>query len=382
MAGGDPRRTGLATVIEPAAPSQPTLRGASNEVAVRLGLQPEADGASVPPAQVPPAAVSARPASAERTGNEAQVAVDSGGTKPPASGTGEEVRGPSLESVPIAFGAASRVEDIGFNTVMPTGGSLVSSLRDENQGVADGPVIPVTASRDNDLVSVRFEWKEPVAAAVFTRAGYAWIVFGAPARFDLKALNTVDYGVFGEKNQVPVSGGSAVRFPIVEGVNPSVWRNNTVWIVDFRPQDSRPDVPLRVETQRVSAQGPRVFIPLDSHGPTVTIRDPVIGDQLFVVPVASLSRGVEGLRRFTEFNLLNLTQGVVVQPLSDDIAIRSLPDGVAITKPGGLTISYDAPQSTDDQVARRIDGLPPGLPPGRVFDFSNWRMGGGQIPRR
>ena len=67
---------------------------------------------------------------------------------------------------------------------------------------------------------------------------------------------------------------------------------------------------------------------------------------------------------------------MVVQPLSDDIAIRSLPDGVAITKPGGLTISYDAPQSTDDQVARRIDGLPPGLPPGRVFDFSNWRMGG------
>lgn len=411
--GGEPSRTGLsasastepavpaprAAPVEPVTAAVPENQAtdSAKQVAAQFGLQPQAGGAAG--VAVPPASVAAAPAPAPAPANAPQAAATENPVLiPPAVGAGAEQQaasdpaqagipqsetvsqatapGKSPEIEPEAFGTATRLQDIDLKTLMQNGESLVSSLSAGNQGVIEGPVVPVTASQDNNIVSVRFEWTQPVAAAVFARAGYVWVVFGAPARFDLKGLNSVDYQLFGEKIQVPVSGGSAVRFPTVEGVNPRVWRDNAVWIVDFRPQNSRPDVPVRVETQLVSAQGPRVFIPLEDHGATVIIRDPEIGDQLFVVPVASLSRGVDGLRQFTEFNLLNSAQGVVVQPLADDVTIRSLPDGVAITKLGGLTISRNVQQSTDDQVAQRIDGLPPGLAPGRIFDFSNWRKGG------
>ncbi len=410
VAGGEPSRTGVSSSTEPAVPTpraapvepvqaavpESQATDSAKEVAAQFGLQPQAGGASVPPASAVPAPATVpapAPAPAAGTAPQAgatespvpapaagveQQAAASAPAEPSAAGTGAETPAPgrSPEIEPEAFGTATRLQDIDLKTLMQSGESLVSSLSAGNQGVIEGPVIPVTASQDNNIVSVRFEWTQPVAAAVFARAGYVWVVFGAPARFDLTSLNSADYQLFGEKVQVPVNGGSAVRFPTVEGVNPRVWRDNAVWIVDFRPQNSRPDVPVRVETQLVSAQGPRVFIPLESHGSTVIIRDPEIGDQLFVVPVASLSRGVDGLRQFTEFNLLNSAQGVVVQPLADDVTIRSLPDGVAITKLGGMTISRNVQQSTDDQVAQRIDGLPPGLAPGRIFDFSNWRKGG------
>tara|TARA_E500000305_G_scaffold111703_1_gene126905 strand:- start:148 stop:3822 length:3675 start_codon:yes stop_codon:yes gene_type:complete len=395
--GGEPSRTGVSasSSTEPAvpapraAPVEPVTAevpenqatDSAKQVAAQFGLQPQSGGA--PGAAVPPASVAPAPGTAPRTTETAENPAPTASI--PAVGTETEpaaseaqpqaVSAGTPEIEPEAFGTATRLQDIDLKALMQNGESLVSSLSAGNQGVIEGPVIPVTASQDNNIVSVRFEWTQPVAAAVFARAGYVWVVFGAPARFDLKGVNSVDYQLFGDKIQVPVNGGSAVRFPTVEGVNPRVWRDNAVWIVDFRPQNSRPDVPVRVETQLVSAQGPRVFIPLEDHGATVIIRDPEIGDQLFVVPVASLSRGVDGLRQFTEFNLLNSAQGVVVQPLADDVTIRSLPDGVAITKLGGMTISRNVQQSTDDQVAQRIDGLPPGLAPGRIFDFSNWRKG-------
>ena len=390
--GGEPSRTGQSASKEPvvpaprAAPVAPVTSAvpenqatdAAKQVAAQFGLQPQtgrAPGNEVPPATAVPApqtgAAEESPALPPATDDPALSAPPV--AEIPAEGTAP---GRSSEIEPEAFGTATRLQDIDLKALMQNGESLVASLTAGNQGVIEGPVIPVTASQDNDIVSVRFEWTQPVAAAVYARAGYVWVVFGAPARFDLTGLNRADYQLFGDKIQIPVNGGSAVRFPTVEGVNPRVWRDNAVWIVDFRPQNSRPDVPVRVDTQLVSAQGPRVFIPLEDHGATVIIRDPEIGDQLFVVPVASLSRGVDGLRQFTEFNLLNSAQGVVVQPLADDVTIRSLPDGVAITKLGGLTISRNVQQSTDDQVAQRIDGLPPGLPPGRIFDFSNWRKSG------
>lgn len=395
--GGEPSRTGVsasastepavpaprAAPVEPVTAEVPENQAtdSAKQVAAQFGLQPQAGGA--PGAAVPPASVAPAPGTAPRTTETAEnpaptasiPAVDTE-TEPAASEAQPQAASAGTPEIePEAFGTATRLQDIDLKALMQNGKSLVSSLSAGNQGVIEGPVIPVTASQDNNIVSVRFEWTQPVAAAVFARAGYVWVVFGAPARFDLKGVNSVDYQLFGDKIQVPVNGGSAVRFPTVEGVNPRVWRDNAVWIVDFRPQNSRPDVPVRVETQLVSAQGPRVFIPLEDHGATVIIRDPEIGDQLFVVPVASLSRGVDGLRQFTEFNLLNSAQGVVVQPLADDVTIRSLPDGVAITKLGGMTISRNVQQSTDDQVAQRIDGLPPGLAPGRIFDFSNWRKG-------
>lgn len=388
--GGEPSRTGVsASSTEPAvptpraAPTAPVTAAvpesqatdSAKQAAAQFGLQPQ-PGA---PAALPPAtAAPAQQENAADTGGAGQASTDPANAAPSAASVWAQDTAPgrSGEVEPEAFGTATRLQDIDLNRSVQNGESLVASLSKGNPATIEGPVIPVSASQDNNVVSVRFEWTQPVPAAVFTRAGYVWVVFGAPARFDLAGINSADYHLFGEKTQIPVTGGSAVRFPTVEGVNPRVWRDNAVWIVDFRPQNSRPDVPLRVDTQLVSAQGPRVFIPLEDHGSTVIIRDPEIGDQLFVVPVASLSRGVDGLRQFTEFNLLNSAQGLVVQPLADDVTIRSLPDGVAITKPDGLTISRNVQQSADDQVAQRIDGLPPGLAPGRIFDFSSWRKGG------
>lgn len=375
VAPAAPSPSGSTGVVPPpaAAGQPPAPSAAATEVARRLGIAvPSAPAdAPTPAASAAPAAVAAAPAAVPPTAS-APVAPP---TIPPPS-TASPVAAPrQAVPEPEAFGTATRFGAMTMPINLPSGTSIVEMLRQQDVGTIAGPAIAVTSTRANEAVSVRFEWTQPAAAAIFTRGNYLWAVFDSPATFDLRGVNTENNQLIGRAEQVPVSSGSALRIPTIAGVNPRVWRDGAVWIVDLQAQVSHPDVSLGIDTQLVSAQGPRVFIPAEGLGQTAVLRDPEVGDRLFVVPLAQLSRGVDSARRFAEFMILASVQGIAVQPFADDLTLRTLPDGVAITRGGGLTISRVSAQSADEQVARRIDGLPPGLAPGRIFDFTNWRKG-------
>src|SRR3546814_5911207 len=126
----------------------------------------------------------------------------------------------------------------------------------------------------------------------------------------------------------------------------------------------------------VSPQGPRLFIPTEGGGRPIVAQDPEVGDGLFMVPITPLSRGVDGERHYPELSVLASVQGVVVRPRLDEVEVRVLPDGVAITADGGLLLSGAAQDGGGEGFAgRRFDGLPAGLPPGRIFDMAAWRHG-------
>ncbi|NQW11431.1 MAG: hypothetical protein HQ481_16315 [Alphaproteobacteria bacterium] len=254
--------------------------------------------------------------------------------------------------------------------------TLVSTFADAAPARITGQPLLVTALSTAETLSVRFEWTEPVAAVVFPRAGYLWAAFDEAVTLDFSTLAGMDNQIVGQPEQVPVSNGTAVRFPLVQGVNPRVWRDGSVWVVDLQPQTSRPDVPLRVDAQMVSPQGPRLFIPIEGVGQPIIMRDPEVGDGLFLIPVTSLSRGIDGDRRYPELTLLATVQGVAMRPRLDGVEVRILPDGVAFTVENGLMLSGSTPRTSEDRFnARGFDGLPSGLAPGRIFDMSNWRRG-------
>src|SRR5690606_40768069 len=134
--------------------------------------------------------------------------------------------------------------------------------------------------------------------------------------------------IAGLPEQLPVSSGSALRIPVVEGINPRVWRDGNAWVIDLRPQAARPDVPLRIDAQMVSPQGPRLFIPTEGVGRPIVAQDPEVGDGLFMVPITPLSTGVDGKRHHTELSILAGVQGVVVRPRLDGDGAQVLADGL------------------------------------------------------
>ena len=258
--------------------------------------------------------------------------------------------------------------------------NLTANLRALEDATISGPRLPVRLAQNEDVTSVRFEWSTPVPAAVFRRAGFLWVVFDLSVTFNFIEGGSSRGKIMGRPQQIAVAGGSALRIPLVAGIAPSVWRDENTWVVDLQPQAMRPDVGLTVQTQHTSPHGPRLFVLGEGIGRSVIVHDPEVGDQIFVVPLSPLSRGVDGKRQFGQLTILPSVQGLVVQPLIDQLEVRIMPDGIAISssKLRGLEISkVISEKSKNALVNYRTDGLPPGLAPGRIFNLVTWRQGAG-----
>lgn len=93
------------------------------------------------------------------------------------------------------------------------------------------------------------------------------------------------------------------------------------------------------------------------------MRDPLLGDNLIVVPVADIGRGIDATQDFVDFRLLPTVQGIVVHPNSDDLVVETDTDGVHITRPQGLLLSNDQDRLLGRAVANGH----------RMFDFATWR---------
>ena len=238
--------------------------------------------------------------------------------------------------------------------------------------------ISIELSKTNNVSSMRFGWSENVPAAVFTRAGYLWVVFDQEVSLDVLNLKSESLQIISLPQQIDSDKGTVLRAKLVDGVSPSVWRDGNTWVVDLVPQQSRPDVALQFVTQQTSPQGPRVFVLAEGIGEAITATDPEVGDRLFIVPILPLSRGVEENQTFSQFNLIKSIQGIVIQPLIDELEVRVMPDGVAVTASSfkGLEVSDPSKIVTQKTLSTRsANGLPSGLEPGRIFNLASWRQG-------
>jgi hypothetical protein len=217
----------------------------------------------------------------------------------------------------------------------------------------------VTESGQNSL---RFDWPVPTAAAVYRRNSALWVVFAATAKLDLDDLRTHSAGVLSAIDVVPVETGTALRIVTADGLNPSVRRAGNSWIIDLKNAATAPDAPITVDP-RPGATVPVVDLHVHQASVPLSIKDPVLGDKLIIVPVGELGRGVDATRSFVDFRLLTTDQGIVIRPNTDDLTVRPESDLVEIARPNGLVLS--------DERDRLLGGTPADLH--RLFDFAGWR---------
>ncbi len=62
-------------------------------------------------------------------------------------------------------------------------------------------------------------------------------------------------------------------------------------------------------------------------------------DRMFVSPVRMPESGLKQVYEYPDFRLLRTFQGLVVEPLSDDLEVKSLPTGIEVKRPAGLVSS-------------------------------------------
>jgi len=100
----------------------------------------------------------------------------------------------------------------------------------------------------------------------------------------------------------------------------------------------------------------------------VTLADPVVGDNIVVVP-ATAGRAMIGERAFAEFTILKTASGLAVQPLVDDLSVTANATRVIIARLTGLTLTLDTmptAATSPDALTRHEDAQ-------SYLDFAGWR---------
>ena len=199
------------------------------------------------------------------------------------------------------------------------------------------PAAPKVAP--GDAVTLRFDWQDPVGAAVFRRAGTLWVAFDKAAPIDVNALMKAGGNLVRGIEQMGSTNGTVLRISTVGGVNPGVRRDGLAWLLDLRKQPLEPETALAITAQPESPVGARLFIPVPEPGAPIGIIDPEVGDNLVIVPVIPLGHGMAFEYIYPQMRFLATAQGVVVQPTGDDIRVNPMREGVEVTSVSGLLIS-------------------------------------------
>jgi len=107
---------------------------------------------------------------------------------------------------------------------------------------------------------LRFDWQQPVAAAVFRRAGRLWVAFDAPSQPDLAALAAASGGAVTSIRQLPVANATVLQVESENTAPPRLRRAGHAWIVAFEEATAAAPEPLVPMPDPQAAGGPRLVV--------------------------------------------------------------------------------------------------------------------------
>ena len=186
-----------------------------------------------------------------------------------------------------------------------------------------------------------FDTGGPASIAVYPRAGQLYVVFDRPMPIGAGKLSGPGSELMGAVEPVPATGGSVFRTKIGPMVWPTVERQGTTWRIlsSARPANMGSAGDLRVEPDPDFLLGARLLVRAPDAANVVQFADPDVGDRIQVVPLPSPGQGVPEPHRYPDLEVMPSYQGVVVRPISDNVTVRAIKEGVELTTAGGLHLS-------------------------------------------
>ena len=310
--------------------------------------QPEKKAESAPAASLPKIAATAPPPAAAPKPKEAKRVELPAPKTPAAEPVASKKSEPELAAFTPAAPAASKpisaapVPNAEPAKPAPVKPELTKPVAKEAAPASD-PKATVKAElhQGGDHLRVEFPFAVPTPAAVFRRADVLWLVFDSAAKLDLAGLETgPDRAIRSAHFERSKDGAAIVRLRLSKPRLVGVVDDGPAWIVSLGDSVSAPTQPLTVARSVIGQNSASIAIPFDAARKIHRVSD--AGDRLLVVTALAPARGFLKPQEFVELRALPSAQGVVLQPLADDLTAAIAPDKITVTRPQGLTLSPTA----------------------------------------
>jgi tetratricopeptide (TPR) repeat protein len=206
------------------------------------------------------------------------------------------------------------------------------------RNVAPG-AIGVELSRDGADLKLSFPFKTTVPTAVFHRADMLWIVFDSRANIDLSALDNEPSRTIRSYSFTRMDDADVVRLKFDRPHLASIAADGAMWTVQIGDSVLEPPRSLEISRNMAGPNRSSATIGFDEPQHLHRLIDPEVGDNLLVITGFAPERGFINTQDFIEFRALASTQGIVIEPLADDITVSLAADKVVVDRPSGLTLS-------------------------------------------
>ena len=216
-------------------------------------------------------------------------------------------------------------------------------------------------TRQGANLKLSFAFTTATAAAVFNRADTLWIVFDSNADIDLSALDDEASRTIRGAEFTHTPDADIVRIKLDHPHLSTVDIDGPTWTVQIGDSTIDTTRALTINRNLIGPNRSSVTIPFDAPHLVHRLDDPDAGDTLVVVTAFPPARGFINARDFVEFRMLASAEGVVVDPLADDVKVELAPDKIIVSRPMGLALS------TSLQSLLRGSGLRP-----TMFDSQLW----------
>lgn len=274
------------------------------------------------------------------------------------------------------------------------------TLKDVQKEVKSGKQIVVDTVEAMPIVevaSVPIEPEDPhvitltttkkVGMAVFIRAKHLWIVVDDPSITVPPQLSGPDKDKFANFDRMDIPGGVAYRMPLSDGFNVYAEGGGLLWRVVISPNTrSRNPVKSQASFDGMSDfAGGSLFWPMALPRKKLEIKDSLVGDTLHIVTVEDAGQYAGEARKYIDMEVIDSVVGLVLKSWVDDLAIGIVPEGVNVTRAGGLSLSSKrdtAPvlltqQIDEEDTYNEYGEAPPEKEAlSRIFSFKGWEMGG------
>ena len=221
--------------------------------------------------------------------------------------------------------------------------------------------VGVSAAKDSAVI--RLPFTERTALAVFIRNNYLWIVMGHSSPVDLTDFDNLPKTVIG-KAELLEGKQTTLRVPLDDNIFAAVAKEDSSfdWAVLLTQVKRNPASPLKIDLNTDPPAPPHVFVNSLEMGDPITLKDPVIGDELIATPLFKLGEGVAIARDFVEFTALQTAQGVAIAKKSDEVEVTPLRNGLRVSMPQGITLTPGLPAVASIAAAESMQSSPTFFP--------------------
>jgi tetratricopeptide (TPR) repeat protein len=199
--------------------------------------------------------------------------------------------------------------------------------------------IKVQLKAQGENLVLRFPFASPTPAAMFRRADVLWLVFDTDADIQVAELANDPGHNIRNATVTHLPDASVVRIKLERPKLTSVAMEGATWVVNIGSQITAPARALSLTRTGTTPTNATATVMIADPREVHRLQDPDVGDTLLIVTALAPARGFVNGQEFVEFRVLASAQGIVVEPLADDVAVQLAPDRATLSRPSGLTLS-------------------------------------------